>query len=44
VYGIKVLPRADPYIAIAEKALDAITFAINPGAFLVDVLPIRGSN
>ncbi|KAF8507550.1 cytochrome P450, partial [Gautieria morchelliformis] len=36
----RLLPRADPYIAIAEKALDAITFAINPGAFLVDVLPI----
>ncbi|KAF8493347.1 cytochrome P450 [Gautieria morchelliformis] len=40
VYGIKVLPKADPYIAIAEKAMEVVSLAANPGSFLVDVLPI----
>jgi hypothetical protein len=44
VYGIKVLPKADPYIAIAEKALEAVAATANPGAFLVDVLPICESD
>ena len=41
VYGIKVLPKGDPYLSTAEKALAALTFAGIPGSFLVDVLPIR---
>ena len=40
VYGIKVLPKEDPYIATAENAIAGVTVAGNPGAFLVDVLPI----
>jgi hypothetical protein len=44
VYGIKVLPKADPYIVIVEKALEAVIAAANPGAFLVDVLPVCESD
>ena len=40
VYGINVLPKDDPYIETAEKALAGLNIAGNPGAFLVDVLPI----
>lgn len=40
VYGIKVLPKGDPYIKAAEEALAAIKEAGNPGTFLVDILPI----
>ena len=40
VYGIKVLPTEDPYITTAENALAGVTAAANPGAFLVDTLPI----
>ncbi|KAF8513234.1 cytochrome P450 [Gautieria morchelliformis] len=40
VYGIKVLPRGDPYIDMAEKAIAGTVIAGNPGAFLVDVLPV----
>jgi hypothetical protein len=39
-YGIKVLPKGDPYIAMAEKAIASAAIAATPGAFLVDVLPI----
>ncbi|KAF8874417.1 cytochrome P450 [Infundibulicybe gibba] len=38
-YGINVAPHDDRYITIAEKALDGMAKAANPGAFLVDVLP-----
>ncbi|KAF9466030.1 cytochrome P450 [Collybia nuda] len=39
-YGIKVSETNDPYISIAEEALDGITQAGIPGQFLVDLLPI----
>lgn len=44
VYGIDVAPKDDYYIAIAERALDGMAKAASPGAFLVDILPIRQSN
>ena len=40
-YGIKVLPKEDPYVKIAENALSSLASAGTPGAFLVDFLPIR---
>ncbi|KAF8589876.1 cytochrome P450 [Ramaria rubella] len=40
VYGIQVLPRGDPYIETAEKAMDSIADAATPGSFLIDLLPI----
>src|SRR3979490_1824958 len=43
VYGIKILPKDDPYIAVAEKVMDAVKAVGIPGAFLVDPLPIRTS-
>ncbi|KAF5381630.1 hypothetical protein D9615_005548 [Tricholomella constricta] len=38
-YGIKVAPKGDRFITIAEKALAGMAEAANPGAFLVDFLP-----
>jgi hypothetical protein len=38
-----VLPRRDPYIDIAEKAIAGTVIAGNPGAFLVDVFPLCAS-
>jgi hypothetical protein len=40
VYGIKVLPKGDPYITLAEEALSTLSKAGNPGVFLVDTAPI----
>ncbi|KAF8513886.1 cytochrome P450 [Gautieria morchelliformis] len=40
IYGIKVLPIGDPYIRIAEQAMEAVSELLNPGSFLVDTLPI----
>jgi hypothetical protein len=42
-YGISISSTEDHYIAIAEKALDGMAKAASPGAFLVDLLPIRRS-
>jgi len=39
-YGIDVRPYNDPYIVIAEEALDATAGLVIAGAFLVDILPI----
>ena len=39
-YGITVRPKNDPYIKIAEEAIEAITELLIPGAFLVDIIPI----
>ncbi|KAF9457686.1 cytochrome P450 [Collybia nuda] len=39
-YGIEVLPKADPYIDMAERALESVAIAGVPGAFLVDALPM----
>ena len=44
VYGIKVLPNGDPYIATAEKAAASLTLVAVPGAFLVNTLPICASH
>ncbi|GLB41181.1 putative cytochrome p450 [Lyophyllum shimeji] len=38
-YGIKIVPKNDRYITIAEKALAGMAEAANPGAFLVDLIP-----
>jgi hypothetical protein len=39
-YGIAVKESDDPYISIAEEAMDGFTKAAVPGAFLVDSFPI----
>jgi hypothetical protein len=40
VYGISVQESDDPYISIAEEALEGLSTAGVPGAFWVDLLPI----
>ena len=39
-YGIAVKESDDPYISIAEVALNGAVEAGVPGAFLVDLVPI----
>ncbi|KZP10035.1 cytochrome P450 [Athelia psychrophila] len=39
-YGLNVLPKNDPFIDSAEKALAAIAISSMPGAFLVNTMPI----
>ena len=41
VYDITVDREDDPYVATAEEAVRKASDATVPGAFLVDVLPIR---
>ena len=39
-YGINVRPYNDPYILIAEEALEGANGLVIAGAFLVDILPV----
>ena len=39
-YGINVRPYNDPFVVIAEEAVDAAAELLNAGAFLVDIIPI----
>ena len=39
-YGIKVQERNDPYVLLAERALEGINEASILGAFWVDIFPI----
>lgn len=39
-YGIDVLPSNDPYINLAERALEGMAAAVRPGAFLVETIPL----
>ena len=38
-YGLEVLPENDPYIEVSE-AVNSISTAVVPGAFLVDSIPV----
>jgi hypothetical protein len=38
-YGIDVRPHGDPYVAIAEKALHAVSLASSMGGGLFDLVP-----
>lgn len=38
-YGIEVKPHDDPYILIAEHAVESISATTNAGSYLVDVIP-----
>jgi len=40
MYGINVDSAEDPYIVRAEAAMDTISKAVIPGAFLVDLIPV----
>ena len=39
-YSINIHPCNDPYIKIANEALEAAAELLIPGAFLVDIIPI----
>ena len=39
-YGIQIKPIDDPFIDLAESAMNSATTAASVGAFLVDVIPI----
>ena len=39
-YGINIRPYNDPFIVMAEEALDGTSDILVAGAFLVDILPI----
>lgn len=41
VYGIQVTGVTDPYITRAERSVQEIVDAILPGAYLVDLVPLR---
>ncbi len=38
-YGIQVEKRTDEYISVAENALEGLSAAAVPGAFMVDQIP-----
>lgn len=40
-YGIQTRPENDPYMHLAENALESVAEVSAPGAYLVDFLPIR---
>ena len=40
IYSINVRPYNDPYIKIAEEAIEAIAEVLIPSAFVVDIIPI----
>jgi len=43
-YGMNVKSESDRYFLASEDAMAAIDLALLPGAFLVDVFPIRMSS
>jgi hypothetical protein len=40
-YGYQAKESNDPFIEIAEEALESLAIAGNPGTFLVDLIPWR---
>ena len=43
-YGYHVQPKDDPYMELADRAMEGVKAAMNPGSYLVDFIPIRASN
>ncbi|KAF8199264.1 cytochrome P450 [Mycena galopus ATCC 62051] len=39
-YGLEVLPKNDPYVELAEAAVEGLNTAMIPGRFLVDSFPL----
>jgi len=40
-YGVNIESESDKFFSASEDAMAAVDIAMLPGAFLVDVLPIR---
>nr|GAT53684.1 predicted protein [Mycena chlorophos] len=39
-YGITIKPTNDPYVSLANEAVDGLVYALIPGRFLVDNIPL----
>ncbi|KAG1813931.1 cytochrome P450 [Suillus subaureus] len=39
-YGYEVKENSDPFVGLADRAMDGISQATTPGAFMVDILPL----
>ena len=39
-YGYKASPKNDPYVELADRALRGLLYALIPGSYVVDYLPI----
>jgi hypothetical protein len=42
-YGYPVNDKNDPYVALVEASVNGFSESLEPGAFLVDVIPARES-
>lgn len=42
-YGYPIKEEDDPYVRSVEEAVQGFSESLEPGAFLVDVIPLRGS-
>ena len=40
-YGHDIAPKNDRYVELVERNAQAFSKAIRPGAFLVDIFPMR---
>ena len=40
-YGVETQEKDDLYVMHAERTMDAVNASLTPGAFLVDLFPIR---
>lgn len=43
-HGIEVAPNNDPWVELADEAMETITLAGLPGSWAVDWLPFRASH
>jgi len=39
-YDLPIKKEGDPYVALAEEAINSLALAVIPGKFLVDLIPI----
>lgn len=44
IYDIDLKAHDDPYVSIAEEAVEAMSTAASAGVFLVDILPFCESS
>jgi len=42
-YGYSVKEHDDPFLGVAEAAMSAFSECTKPGAYLVDMIPLRKS-
>ena len=42
-YGYSVQEHDDPFVSVVEEAMEGFSETMEPGAYLVDVIPLRES-